>query len=316
MGDWSNLHLTKEAADSYLQKGDKISALIEYYWYTQLCEHGEFTIGVDDFNENWRKAEEQLYKLGKELAPVLSKSTFLLGTQCKKYLWLYRNRYREQVVSPETQVAFNRGHIIGELAQKLFPQGIDVNDSYNYSDTMYIDQCKHTLPFSLRQLQRVNYTAKKLNEPVSYEAAFIFNKVYSAIDILTHENGKRIAYEVKSTTEIRDVYIEDCALQYYVMSNNIKLDDFFLVYIDEEYLNEINMPLAELTIDNCDINRLFIQKSIMNEVLKLQGREMKRKISRCKKVLKNRRFAPEVCMGKQCNNPYECHFKYYCEKKE
>ena len=58
----------------------------------------------------------------------LSKSTFIRGLQCEKSLYLYKHHYNlKDPVSPQLQAIFNQGHRVGELAQGLFPGGVDAS---------------------------------------------------------------------------------------------------------------------------------------------------------------------------------------------
>ncbi len=59
---------------------------------------------------------------------LLSKSKYLNGLQCPKYLWLLFND-KGKVPGPDTstQHVFDEGHCIGELAKRLFPDGIDIS---------------------------------------------------------------------------------------------------------------------------------------------------------------------------------------------
>lgn len=92
--------------------------------YYQYFEDSDFPYGMDA--ETARMALSKSLKLQKKLKyAYLSKTTYIKGCQCLKALWLYKNRYNIRRVSEETQEKFNRGHIIGDLAQKLFPQGQD-----------------------------------------------------------------------------------------------------------------------------------------------------------------------------------------------
>ena len=319
MGDWSNLHLIKEATEEHYHKGDDILALVEYYWLDKICAYGEFPVFVNDFHKIWETAQNRFRELKAKVCPILSKTTFIHGTQCEKKLWLYKNRYSERTISPETQAAFDRGNMIGELAQKLFPGAIDINGEDNLLlksyDYMYIDNSCKALPFYLKQLLKVRFTKMELEKNKAlFEAAFLYDEnIFFAIDILSYEKGKRIAYEVKSSTEIKDIYIEDSALQYYVMSHNIQIDDFVLVYINNDYLNAIGISMSELTVDNCDINKLFLRKSILSEVLNLQP-TISKKASIFKNIISKDK-APMLKMGAQCNRPYECMFRHYCERK-
>ena len=58
----------------------------------------------------------------------LSKSKYLNGLQCPRLIWI---QIHEPGKIPETdsvtQHVFDQGHLVGELAKKLFPEGIDLS---------------------------------------------------------------------------------------------------------------------------------------------------------------------------------------------
>ena len=58
---------------------------------------------------------------------LFSKSRYLLGLQCPRYLWISLNQ-PELIPAPDmvTRYLFNQGNKVGELAKKLFHDGIDV----------------------------------------------------------------------------------------------------------------------------------------------------------------------------------------------
>jgi len=58
---------------------------------------------------------------------LLSKSKYLNGLQCLKLLWLEINNPETlPQVNLSTQFVFDQGHLVGELAKKLFPDGVDI----------------------------------------------------------------------------------------------------------------------------------------------------------------------------------------------
>ena len=58
---------------------------------------------------------------------LLTKTKYLTGLQCPKLLWLQINDPKQlPQVDLSTQFIFDQGHVVGELAKKLFPEGIDV----------------------------------------------------------------------------------------------------------------------------------------------------------------------------------------------
>ena len=126
-----------------------------------------------------------------------------------------------------------------------------------------------------------------------------------------NSNGN-VAYEVKSSYDVKDVYIHDSALQYYVMSHNIGLSDMFLVYPDEEYVKSLGIEIDQLNENNCDVHRLFIKKSIIAEVLALQE-TINAELKQIKPVI-SQLTEPRINMGEQCEIPYVCDFQQYCTK--
>ncbi len=58
---------------------------------------------------------------------LLSKSKYLNGLQCPKLLWIQiKEPERIPETDPVTQYLFDQGHLVGALAKKLFPSGIDL----------------------------------------------------------------------------------------------------------------------------------------------------------------------------------------------
>ena len=141
---------------------------------------------------------------------------------------------------------------------------------------------------------------------------FTFKTIFAAVDILDMNGGHPIAYEVKSTSEIKDVYIQDCALQYQVINHHVPLDDMVLIYIDGDYLESLGKPLSELTEENCDIHKLFKMQSILDKVKALQP-EVNANIERVLPMTWETK-EPMIPMGEQCTKPYQCEFQRYCTR--
>jgi hypothetical protein len=220
---------------------------------------------------------------------LLSKSTFIRGCQCQKSLYLYKHFYdlRDEI-SEEQQAIFTRGISIGELAQQLFPNGINVQPE---------------TPFEYQKSVLQTQSAIAKGENVIYEAAFQFERVLVAVDILVKEKGKWKAYEVKSSTSISDTYILDTALQYYVItSSGIELEDISVVYINNTYVRQ-----GEL-----DIKQLFTIESVLNEVKEKQD-FVKEKIEELKSVILLK-DVPKIDIGTYCSDPYDCDYSGYCWK--
>ena len=97
---------------------------------------------------------------------ILSKSSYTVGLQCLNYLWTKINRPKE-IPKPDeaTQYRFDQGNLVGELAKKHFPSGIDIS----------------TEDFNENISETEEYL--KLGKPL-FEACILSGRLLSLIDIL------------------------------------------------------------------------------------------------------------------------------------
>ncbi|MCH7723772.1 MAG: DUF2779 domain-containing protein [Bacteroidetes bacterium] len=230
---------------------------------------------------------------------LLSKSSFIKGLQCDKHLYLYKYHYDEMDEFSEMQKAiFQRGTDVGVFAQKLFPGGKAATEG---SPPDYKKGLKKTGELILQ------------GGKIIYEAAFMFNEVLSIADIIVKEKNSLSRrsqaktewniYEVKSSTSISETYLNDAALQYYVISNSgIEINDFSIIYINNQYIRK-----GEL-----DITELFTIESVIDSILPLQ-KFVEENVERLKKVIREREM-PGIDIGEHCHNPYTCSFFNYCRK--
>ena len=223
---------------------------------------------------------------------ILSKSTFIRGVQCLKSLYLHNKRpYLRDKLSPEQLAVFRRGTKLGIIAQRLFPGGIDLR------------------PRSYRQYaQKLEQTRKHIesdNEDIIlYEAGFQYDRLLSFIDVLVKNQNRWTAYEVKSSTKISETFLIDAAFQYYVITNSeLKLDDFQIIYVNENYKHN----------KKASLNDIFIKESVLDEVLKRQN-FIAEKVEEEKKVFELEK-SPQIEPGDQCTTPYPCDFIGHCWKK-
>lgn len=220
---------------------------------------------------------------------LLSKSTFIRGTQCPKSLYLYKNfiQLRDQP-SAEQKAIFSRGNKVGLYAQRLFPGGKDISLL-----------CKND------SAAGVELTRKMIGEgqEILYEAMFMHKGVLVILDILVKDEAGWKAYEVKSSLKISPTYVLDACLQYWVITGaGIALDDFFLVHMNPNY------HLA----DKLDPHELFRFSSVRSKAID-RFSEMEEKVSALLPVVTSAKM-PEVPIGEQCFSPYPCDFMGTCWK--
>ena len=318
MSDIGNYYGSFEAGKKYQEQGDYTRAAIEYWMCMQYYHHGEFPVGVDKSIMYEARHEYNNPLLTNMYAP-LSKTTYIKGCQCLKALWMYKHKYNERVVSEELQKKFNEGHNIGALALKLFPDGEDASWMENKDKCLKELQQRspikiYNFPAAHRQALWCQRTKEFMDKGTThiYEAAFTNGLVFAAVDVLELNNEKTVAYEVKSTYDVKDVFIQDCALQYHVINKNVPLDDFVLITINKEYFESLGVPLNELTEENCDINKLFKMQSILEDVKALQEKVVQN-IKRMEPMVYENE-EPSISMGEHCSKPYQCEFQQYCSR--
>jgi len=209
---------------------------------------------------------------------LLSKSKYLTGLQCPKLLWIEINDpTRLPVTDPTTQFIFDQGHLVGELARKLFPSGIDIpTDDFfgNIKETKKLLEERETL----------------------FEAGILSGQLYSRLDILRPaDNDSWHIIEVKSSTSIKDINIHDVAFQRHCCERQgLNISKCYLAYINNKYVRA----------GEIDPEGLFIVEDITDQVSEVSI-DVQDKIEGMLEVI-SRYSCPEMGIGPHCRDPYEC----------
>jgi hypothetical protein len=220
---------------------------------------------------------------------MISKSSFIRGMQCPKSLWLHLNDPEDRDETSESQQQiFEKGYMVGFLAQQLFPGGVDASRD------------EHE-----KVREAVAYTAALIDngQRVIYEAAFSDGETLCYMDILVKESDGWAAYEVKASTTVKEYQVNDVAFQYYVITRaGLPLKRVSLVHINNQYVRHGELDLQQLfTIELMTARILPMQKDIPKKLLLLQ------------EMLKAG-VMPDVTMGSQCNKPFPCDFLEFCRQ--
>ena len=209
---------------------------------------------------------------------MLSKSKYMNGLQCPKLLWFIFND-PEKVLEPDasTQSRFDQGHLVGELAKKLFPGGIDIpHDDFSVN-------------LSLTQ----KYLAER--RPL-FEAGFLTGGLFSRLDILKPaENNQWDIVEVKSSTSVKDENLDDVAFQKFcVEKQGLAIHKCYLVFINNQYVKN----------GEIDPSRLFTIQEITGEV-EGAAEGIEDRIANMFKTISAAK-CPEMAVGRHCSSPYDC----------
>lgn len=212
----------------------------------------------------------------------LSKTKYCKAVQCKKQLWLEENK-KEEKQNENIESTLENGTEVGILAKEILGPYIDINFSENLSEM-------------------IKNTKKLLNikKIIITEASFKYENNFCSIDILKKENDEYEIYEVKSSTQINDIYIDDVTYQTYILQKNkLNIKKIFIIYLNSEYERH-----GEL-----EIKKLFKIEEVTKKV-----QEKLKTIEQQIEEITNMKDEPNIEIGMQCKKPYECPFFNYCTK--
>ena len=220
----------------------------------------------------------------------LSKSLYTKGIQCQKALWL--KKYNKEVLSAPDDSAmarFETGNVVGELACKLFPGGIEI-------------------PYTTNFEEMIQQTAEHIENGVKYiyEATFSFDGILVLVDVLKIEDDGVSIYEVKSSSSVKDIYVHDTSIQYYVLSQlGFVIKTANVVHINSSYVRG----------DTLSLDELFTIVDVTEEVIELKH-DIPRILEEFETVLSDKINEPNIDIGSHCKKPYECDAKEYCWKTQ
>ncbi|MCX5809971.1 MAG: DUF2779 domain-containing protein [Proteobacteria bacterium] len=215
----------------------------------------------------------------------LSKSLFIRGLQCHKSLYLHKHHPElKDEIPPSREALFQSGSEVGIMAQRLFPGGLNIPyDPDNYE-------------------RQVELTREAIEKGITtlYEASFQFDNVFVKVDILHKGKDGWALYEVKSSTSMKDVYIPDAAVQYYVVKGSgLPVSKVFLVHINNQYIRE----------GDIEVDKLFTINDVTLEVRQIQD-AIEGELDTQKTMLRG--DIPRIDIGLYCRNPYDCDFIGHC----
>ena len=213
----------------------------------------------------------------------LSKSRYCKGIQCPKMLWLdaYKPQEAEDIL-PESVLA--NGTLVGDLARSYFGEYSLVD--FSFDKTEMVDKTNEFIQSGAENIA---------------EAAFEHDGLYCAVDIL-HKNGNGWdIIEVKSSTEIHPIYIEDMAFQYYLLTLcGLDIKNVFNMHLNKYYVRH-----GEL-----DLEKLFVLEDCTEKV-RAKFSEVESNISAIRSYVS---VSDEQMrdIDTYCENPYECAYRKYC----
>jgi hypothetical protein len=224
---------------------------------------------------------------------TLSKSKILSFRQCHKRLWLEVHRPELREDSSSTQAVFKVGHQVGDLARTLY-------DPENKGTLIDFKADGFTAAFE----KTASLITSK--QPI-FEAAFTAGGALAFADVMLplNKRGKPRwkMVEVKSSTNVKDYYRDDVALQSYVAkSSGVDLHEIAIACIDSRWVYP----------GKSDYHGLLAETDLTAEAFSREE-EVKGWIQESQAIV-NKKSEPSIEIGKHCEQPYPCGFYGYCTK--
>ncbi|QPH92871.1 DUF2779 domain-containing protein [Campylobacter concisus] len=186
------------------------------------------------------------------------------------------------------QAVFDTGTSVGELACELFSGGERIEYTGDFGSQM------------AKTKELIQHGAK-----VIYEATFCFDGILVMVDILCIGKDGLIINEVKSSTSVKEVYIDDASIQYYVISSlGYKVSAVNIIHIDNSYVRGEKLELKK-----------FFHTEDVTEQVKQKQADIPKILSKFDEILR-KDTEPEVDIGLQCSDPYTCDAWEYCWREQ
>lgn len=216
---------------------------------------------------------------------LLSKSRFMAGLQCHKRLW-------QQVHAPlptderVTTSAATWGTYVGERAQELFPSGRLIPAQRVGRD------------------KAVALTAAAIADPAVgaiFEATFVADGIQVRVDILERSGSSWILNEVKSSTSVKEVHVQDAAVQLYVLRGaGVEITKVCIWHIDNTY------ERGEVL----DLDQAFAKVDVTAEA-EARLPDIPAQLVELRAMLACN-VGPNIAPSSHCHTPYSCEFWARC----
>jgi Domain of unknown function(DUF2779) len=217
----------------------------------------------------------------------LTKSRYIAGLQCPRRLWSLVHKplpYEAPAPGPP----MNIGQEVGQKAHLLFPGGVPIIEE------------------AWQHAEAVTRTAKLMNDafvPAIFEAAFEYEDIRIRVDVLERlANGAWGLREVKSSSGLKDHYLDDIALQTYVLRGaGVAISSTEVLHVNTDYVRGPGgISWTEF------FTRLDVGKAVAARVIDLPARVPA--MRDCLDAI----GLPAAEPGSHCGSPYTCEFWDRC----
>ena len=216
----------------------------------------------------------------------LTKSRTMAGLQCLRRLWRLVHEPQDYVEPPAgSPIAI--GFDIGRHAHELFPGGVLLTE----------EPWQHA--------EAVARTRALMNDPAVpaiFEAAFTHDDIRVRVDVLERLPGGWGLREVKSSTRVKDHYLDDAALQLHVLEGaGVTVLSVEVIHVDNAYIRGQG---------EVEWSAFFARTEVGDQVRERQA-DLLARLPALRACLQEE-VPPLVAPSGHCHSPYGCEFWADC----
>lgn len=216
----------------------------------------------------------------------VSKSRYIRAVQCLKMYWMDRMKPQEYDDSVVDEAVLETGNEVGMLALELFPN-ISVVD-WDADKAKMIEQTEEFIKSGSKYIA---------------EASFAYMGRFLSVDVLEVSENGFVINEVKSSTSVKDVYLDDVAYQSYVLNLlGMNVETVNVIILNSEYTRKSELQLDKLFAIHNVTELAYQRHDAVAELLEFLSQDLD---------LTNE---PDINIAQHCFQPYACGYFGYCTK--
>jgi hypothetical protein len=241
----------------------------------------------------------------------LSKSLLNNYRQCPRRLWLEmadRRAVREGRTpllthagySADTLNRFAQGHVVGRIAQAMWPSGVDIEQQSSRTDPVTGERRR-----DLGQAAKLTQSVLKQKRPL-FEATFEHDGVLVQADVLLPVRSGWHMLEVKSSSQPKPYHLSDLATQVWVaQGQGVAIKGMGLLLVNKDFELQRSGDYTGFLQPHDDSE---LQAQVQEHIASMPDT-----VQKARRVIALRQEPVKHQPGEQCASPYPCPYTAHCQ---